>query len=83
MIIGHIESSLDSQPPFPTKIALMPGLGLGRHQRHEVIAFANLLADLLIPRSPPPKSLSSCQTSSPKAGMASLISRAAWRSCEA
>ena len=52
MIVRHIEGSLDGQSPFPAKIAFVPGLGLGRHQRHEIIAVANLLADLLIPCVP-------------------------------
>src|SRR6201999_818735 len=53
MIVRHVECSLDRYPPLAPKVAFGPGLGLCRNQRHEVIAFANLLADLLIPRLSP------------------------------
>src|ERR1700679_1461936 len=52
MVVGHIESSLDRQPPFPAKVSLMPCLCLGRNERHEIVAFAYLPADLLIPEFP-------------------------------
>lgn len=49
MVVGHIEGSLDSEAPLPSKITLVSGLGLGRHERHEIVAVANLLANLLVP----------------------------------
>ncbi|HEY0747579.1 MAG TPA: hypothetical protein VGD63_12820 [Steroidobacteraceae bacterium] len=52
MVIGHIESPLDSQTPLPTEITLVPSFGSGRYKRHEIIAFAYLPADLLIPQIP-------------------------------
>ena len=52
MVVGHIERSLDSQPPLPSKIALVSCLGLGRHERHEIVAVANLFTNLLVPGIP-------------------------------
>ena len=49
MVIRHIEGSLNGEPPFPPEITLRPRLGLSRNERHEVVALANLPADLLIP----------------------------------
>src|SRR5882757_10066257 len=49
MIVRHVESSLDRQPPFPAEVPLEPCLRLRRDERHEIITFAYLLADLLIP----------------------------------
>jgi hypothetical protein len=52
MIIGHIERALDGQTPLSSEITLVPSFGSGRYERHEIIAFAYLLADLLIPQIP-------------------------------
>ena len=41
--------ALDRQAPLAAKIALVPRLGSRRHDGHEVIALADLFADLLIP----------------------------------
>ena len=49
MIISHVKRPLDGETPFAAKISFMPRFGLRRNDRHEVIAFADLLADLLIP----------------------------------
>ncbi len=50
MIIGHVESPLDREPPLPAEVPLVPSLRLSRHERHEIIAFTDLTPDLLIPR---------------------------------
>jgi hypothetical protein len=52
MIVGHVEGSLDGQPPLPAEITLRPRCGLRGYERHEEIAFAYLSADLLIPHIP-------------------------------
>jgi hypothetical protein len=52
VIIGHVEGSLDGQPPLTAEIALGTGFSLSGNERHEEIAFAYLPADLLIPRIP-------------------------------
>src|SRR5271156_7118333 len=49
MIVRHVERPFDRQAPFTTEIAFEARLGPSRDDRHEVIAFADLLADLLIP----------------------------------
>jgi hypothetical protein len=52
VIIGHVEGSLDGQPPLTAEIALGARFSLSGNERHEEIAFAYLPADLLIPRIP-------------------------------
>jgi hypothetical protein len=52
VIVGHIEGPFDGQSPLSSKITFVPGLGLGRYECHEIVAIANLLADLLIPCFP-------------------------------
>jgi hypothetical protein len=52
VIIGHVEGSFDRQPPLTAEISLGTRFGPSGNERHEEIAFANLPADLLIPRIP-------------------------------
>jgi len=52
MIVRHVESSLDRQPPFRGSTP-RACLGLRRDERHEKITLAYLLADLLIPLALP------------------------------
>jgi len=49
MIIRYVESSLDCQAPFSAEVTFMPGFRLSRDERHEEIAFTDLLANLLVP----------------------------------
>src|SRR5580698_9061468 len=50
MIVRHVESAFDREPPFSSEVTFRAGFRLGGNERHEVVAFADLLADLLIPR---------------------------------
>ncbi len=49
VIVRHQVRAIDRQFPFETEIALGPGLGLGRDDRHEQGALSDLATDLLIP----------------------------------
>ncbi len=49
VIVRHVERALDRQAPFPAEITFEARLGSRRDDRHEIIAFADLLADLLVP----------------------------------
>src|SRR5581483_6609860 len=50
VVIRHVERALDRQPPLSPEVSLVARLGMSRADGHEVIALADLAADLLIPR---------------------------------
>src|SRR5271167_1832739 len=49
MIVGHVESPFDSEPPLAAEVPFEPSLRVSRHERHEIVAFSDLTPDLLIP----------------------------------